>query len=72
MPRFLTNPSGLIQLMLKHLGLIALAASAPILWLGLAEPDYIRASINVFAALSLAHLGLELISLERGREDPEQ
>lgn len=51
---------------LRVLGLTALCATAPLLWLalrGLAERDYVAGALLVFAAAAIGHLGLELVAL---------
>ncbi len=51
---------------LRIAGLIALAATAPLMWFalrGLGERDYVGGALLVFAAAAIGHLGLELLAL---------
>lgn len=51
---------------LRVAGLIALAATAPLLWFALralAERDYVGGALLVFAGAAIGHLGLELLAL---------
>lgn len=51
---------------LRISGLVALAATAPLMWFALralGERDYVGGALLVFAAAAIGHLGLELLAL---------
>ena len=53
---------------LRRVGLLALMASAPVLWYALqalAGRDYVGGALLIFASAAVGHLGLELVALAR-------